>query len=142
TLWGWVLDTLHFYMLNPARFLGRDAEAAWESATLLGDEVLTGGAITRKRPRLFPFAPENPRGTWAVRGTCCFEYKSDVEHGYRTTCPLKSDSERRDDLAEWLRDPALAPCALRCGRSKSQPVVPGRAHRHGKPLLSMRSHSP
>ena len=109
TLWGWVLDTLHFYMLNPARFLGRDAEAAWESATLLGDEVLSAGAITRKRPRLFPFAPENPRGTWAVRGTCCFEYKSDVEHGYCTTCPLKCDSERRDDLAEWLRDPSLAP---------------------------------
>ncbi|MBE2997622.1 (2Fe-2S)-binding protein [Nocardiopsis sp. HNM0947] len=109
TLWGWVLDTLHFYMLNPARFLGRDAEAAWESATRLGDAVVAAGAVTRKRPRLFPFAPEHPRGTWAVRGTCCFDYKGDPEHGYCTTCPLKCDAERQQDLSEWLRDPALAP---------------------------------
>ncbi|GHC86433.1 hypothetical protein GCM10007079_29750 [Nocardiopsis terrae] len=109
TLWGWVLDTLHFYMLNPARYLGRDAEQAWELATRLGDAVVAAGAVTRKRPRLFPFAPDHPRGTWAVRGTCCFDYKGDPEHGFCTTCPLKCDSERREDLTEWLRDPALAP---------------------------------
>lgn len=109
TLWGWALDTLHFYMLNPARFLGRDAESAWESATRLGDAVVEAGAITRKRPRLFPFAPEHPRGTWAVRGTCCFDYKGDPEHGYCTTCPLKCDDERQQDLSEWLQNPALAP---------------------------------
>nr|WP_218908795.1 (2Fe-2S)-binding protein [Nocardiopsis sinuspersici] len=109
TLWGWVLDTLHFYMLNPARYLGRDAEQAWDLATRLGDAVVGAGAVTRRRPRLFPFAPEHPRGTWAVRGTCCFDYKGDPEHGYCTTCPLKCDGERRQDLSEWLRDPALAP---------------------------------
>lgn len=109
TLWGWVLDTLHFYMLNPARYLGRDAEQAWDLATRLGDAVIEAGAVTRKRPRLFPFAPEHLRGTWAVRGTCCFEYKGDPEHGYCTTCPLKCDGERQQELAEWLRDPALAP---------------------------------
>ena len=109
TLWGWVLDTMHFYMLNPARYLGRDAEQAWETATRLGDALIAAGAITRKRPRLFPFAPEHPRGTWAVRGTCCFDYKGDPEHGYCTTCPLKCDGERQEALAEWLRDPALAP---------------------------------
>ncbi|WP_017586881.1 (2Fe-2S)-binding protein [Nocardiopsis ganjiahuensis] len=109
TLWGWVLDTLHFYMLNPARYLGQDAEQAWELATRLGDAVVAAGAVTRKRPRLFPFAPEDPRGTWAVRGTCCFDYKGDPEHGYCTTCPLKCDSERKEALSEWLRDPALAP---------------------------------
>lgn len=109
TLWGWVLDTLHFYMLNPARYLGRDAEEAWGLATRLGDALIAAGAITRKRPRLFPFAPKHPRGTWAVRGTCCFDYKGDPEHGYCTTCPLKCDSERQEDLSEWLRDPALAP---------------------------------
>ena len=109
TLWGWVLDTLHFYMLNPARYLGRDAEEAWELATRLADAVVEAGAVTRRRPRLFPFAPENPRGTWAVRGTCCFDYKGDPEHGYCTTCPLKCDGERQEALSEWLRDPALAP---------------------------------
>ncbi|MFB8761406.1 (2Fe-2S)-binding protein [Nocardiopsis alba] len=109
TLWGWVLDTLHFYMLNPARYLGRDAEQAWELATRLGDAVIAAGAVTRRRPRLFPFAPDHPQGTWAVRGTCCFDYKGDPEHGYCTTCPLKCDGERRQDLNEWLRDPALAP---------------------------------
>ncbi|WP_026122322.1 (2Fe-2S)-binding protein [Nocardiopsis halotolerans] len=109
TLWGWVLDTLHFYMLNPARYLGRDPEQAWELATRLGDAMVEAGAVTRRRPRLFPFAPDHPRGTWAVRGTCCFDYKGDPEHGYCTTCPLKCDGERQQDLSEWLRDPALAP---------------------------------
>ncbi|MBR8742128.1 (2Fe-2S)-binding protein [Nocardiopsis sp. MG754419] len=109
TLWGWVLDTLHFYMLNPARYLGRDAEQAWALASRLGDAMIDAGALTRRRPRLFPFAPEDPRGTWAVRGTCCFDYKGDPEHGYCTTCPLKCDSERQEALSEWLRDPALAP---------------------------------
>lgn len=109
TLWGWVLDTLHFYMLNPARYLGRDPERAWDTARRLGDAVIEAGAVTRRRPRLFPFAPEDPRGTWAVRGTCCFDYKGDPEHGYCTTCPLKCDGERQKDLSEWLRDPALAP---------------------------------
>ncbi len=109
TLWGWVLDTLHFYMLNPARYLGRDPEQAWDLASRLGDAVVAAGAVTRKRPRLFPFAPEHPQGTWAVRGTCCFDYKGDPEHGFCTTCPLKCDSERQETLSEWLRDPALAP---------------------------------
>ncbi|CAL9383115.1 hypothetical protein SUDANB121_01108 [Nocardiopsis dassonvillei] len=109
TLWGWILDTLHFYMLNPARYLARDAEAAWELAGRLADAVVAAGAVTRRSPRLFPFAPGHPQGTWAVRGTCCFDYKGDPDHGYCTTCPLKCDADRRESLAEWLRDPALAP---------------------------------
>nr|WP_156185020.1 (2Fe-2S)-binding protein [Allosalinactinospora lopnorensis] len=109
TLWGWVLDTLHFYMLNPARFLGHDAGAAWARASRFGEELIVAGAVTRARPRIFPFCAEHPRGTWAVRGTCCFEYKADPEHGFCTTCPLKPDTDRREELHEWLRDPALAP---------------------------------
>ncbi|MFD0776283.1 (2Fe-2S)-binding protein [Streptomonospora algeriensis] len=109
TLWGWVLDTQHFYMLNPARFLGRDAEAAWHRAGALGDALIEAGAVTRARPRLFPFYEDHPRGTWAVRGTCCFDYKGDPEHGFCTTCPLKCDSDRRTELQEWIRNPALAP---------------------------------
>ncbi|MEY9211242.1 (2Fe-2S)-binding protein [Thermobifida halotolerans] len=109
TLWGWVLDTAHFYMLNPARFLGRDARAAWERADRMADAMIAAGAVTRSRPRLFPFREDHPRGTWAVRGTCCFDYKGDPEHGYCTTCPLKCDTQRRDELQEWLRNPSLAP---------------------------------
>ncbi|MDA2804825.1 (2Fe-2S)-binding protein [Nocardiopsis suaedae] len=109
TLWGWVLDTAHFYMLNPARFLGRDAEDAWRLACALGDALIEAGAVTRARPRLFPFREDHPRGTWAVRGTCCFDYKGDPEHGFCTTCPLKCDNDRRDELQEWIRNPALAP---------------------------------
>ncbi|MFC7327275.1 (2Fe-2S)-binding protein [Marinactinospora rubrisoli] len=109
TLWGWVMDTMHFYMLNPARFLGRDAEAAWERASRLGDALVLAGATTRARPRLFPFCENHPRGTWAVRGTCCFDYKGDPEHGFCTTCPLKEDDERRAELRQWIRNPALAP---------------------------------
>ena len=109
TLWGWIVDTTHFYMLNPARYLGRDARAAWEHADRLADAMTAAGAVTRSRPRLFPFHADHPRGTWAVRGTCCFDYKGDPEHGYCTTCPHKCDDERRNELQEWLRNPALAP---------------------------------
>ncbi|GLU48908.1 (2Fe-2S)-binding protein [Nocardiopsis ansamitocini] len=109
TLWGWIMDTMHFYMLNPARFLGRDAGAAWSRADRLADALVEAGAVTRARPRLFPFCEEDPRGTWAVRGTCCFDYKGDPAHGYCTTCPLKNDTQRRDELQEWIRNPALAP---------------------------------
>lgn len=109
TLWGWVLDTAHFYMLNPARYLCHDAEEAWERAHRLGEELIRAGARTRSRPRLFPFCENHPQGTWAVRGTCCFAYKDDAEHGVCTTCPLKPDSDRRAELQEWIRDPALAP---------------------------------
>ncbi|MFW5419100.1 (2Fe-2S)-binding protein [Nocardiopsis sp. CNT-189] len=109
TLWGWVLDTAHFYMLNPARFLGHDAEAAWTLARELGDALIEAGAVTRARPRLFPFRDGHPRGTWAVRGTCCFDYKGDPEHGFCTTCPLKCDIDRKAELQEWIRNPALAP---------------------------------
>lgn len=109
TLWGWVVDTAHFYMLNPARFLGHDAESAWELACSYGDALTAAGAITRARPRLFPFQGDHPRGTWAVRGTCCFDYKDDSEHGFCTTCPLKCDRDRTSELQEWIRDPSLAP---------------------------------
>ncbi|GAA1989198.1 hypothetical protein GCM10009799_13660 [Nocardiopsis rhodophaea] len=109
TLWGWVLDIVHFYMLNPARFLGQDAEDAWKRAGRLGDALIEAGAVTRARPRLFPFWDNHPRGTWAVRGTCCFDYKDDPEHGFCTTCPLKCDADRRAELQEWIRNPALAP---------------------------------
>ncbi len=109
TLWGWVLDITHFYMLNPARFLGHDAEAAWARASRLGDALVEAGALTRARPRIFPFCEQHPRGTWAVRGTCCFDYKAIPEHGFCVTCPLKPDSDRHEELQEWLRDPSVAP---------------------------------
>lgn len=109
TLWGWVVDSLHFYMLNPARFLGRDAGEAWAQAQGLADEVAKAGAVFRARPQLFPFCPDHPRGTWGVRGTCCFDYKADAEHGYCLTCPLRDDGSRLHKLQEWLRDPASAP---------------------------------
>lgn len=109
TLWGWVLDIAHFYMLNPARFLGHDAGAAWSRASRLGDALTEAGAHTRSRPRIFPFHTEHPRGTWAVRGTCCFDYKADPEHGFCVTCPLKADSERHEELQDWLRNPSIAP---------------------------------
>ncbi|WP_184080030.1 (2Fe-2S)-binding protein [Nocardiopsis mwathae] len=109
TLWGWALDTTHFYMLNPARFLGRDARHAWERAGRLGEALIAAGAAARARPRLFPFYENHPRGTWAVRGTCCFDYKGDPESGYCTTCPLKCDTDRRVELRRWIRNPAMAP---------------------------------
>lgn len=108
-LWGWVLDTVYFYMLNPARFLGHDANQAWNRATRLADEIARAGAVARQRPRLFPFCAGHPKGTWAVRSTCCFDYKADPEHGYCVTCPLRDDTSRSAELMDWIRTPALAP---------------------------------
>jgi hypothetical protein len=108
TLWGWVVDCLGFYMLNPARFLGHDAEQAWERSRRLIDAVAEAGASFRTRPRLFPFAPAHPRGTWAVRGTCCFDYKCADDGAYCLTCPLRDDASRLHTLQTWLQDPAGA----------------------------------
>lgn len=110
-LWGWVADSLYFYMLNPARFLGNDAAEAWERATGLMDEVERAGALLRRRPRLFPFCRDHPHGTWAVRGTCCFDYKAEqTEHGgdYCLTCPLKDDESRQEKLMGWLQTPVAS----------------------------------
>ncbi|MDS1269231.1 (2Fe-2S)-binding protein [Lipingzhangella sp. LS1_29] len=108
-LWGWVVDTVYFYMLNPARFLGHDARQAWAQATRLADEIARAGAVLRERPRLFPFCESHPQGTWAVRSTCCFDYKADPEHGYCVTCPLRDDASRQAELMDWIRTPALSP---------------------------------
>lgn len=104
TLWGYVVDTLHFYMLNPARKLGNDLEEAWQRSERLTNTLLAAGAPIRKEPRLFWFEPEHPRGAWAVRGTCCFDYRADPQHGYCITCPLETDAIRQLKFAETFGD--------------------------------------
>lgn len=108
-LWGWVADSLSFYMLNPARFLGHDAQRAWARGQAVVDELVAAGALLRHRPQLFPFCVEHPQGTWAVRGTCCFDYKADAEVDYCVTCPLRDDESRTKELLTWLADPTKAP---------------------------------
>ncbi|QVQ52489.1 (2Fe-2S)-binding protein [Spiractinospora alimapuensis] len=109
TLWGWVADSLCFYMLNPARFLGHDSELAWARGQAVVDEMVTAGAVLRDRPQLFPFCANHPGGVWAVRGTCCFDYKADAKEDYCLTCPLRDDASRTEKLLTWLNDPATAP---------------------------------
>ncbi|AUS77705.1 ferric iron reductase FhuF-like transporter family protein [Actinoalloteichus sp. AHMU CJ021] len=99
TLWGYVIDCLHFYMLNPARRLGRDMTGAWARASRLAAAVIEAGAPRRAMPRMIDFPPTVCEGLWAVRGTCCFDYKADADHGYCVTCPLERDELRRPRLA-------------------------------------------
>ncbi|APU15899.1 MULTISPECIES: (2Fe-2S)-binding protein [Actinoalloteichus] len=94
TLWGYLVDILHFYMINPARRLDRNVPAAFARADRLVAAVIAAGAPVKARPRLFRFRPEGNQGVWAVRSTCCFDYKVDAEHGYCGTCPLQEDTVR------------------------------------------------
>ncbi|ASO21136.1 hypothetical protein FHR81_002103 [Actinoalloteichus hoggarensis] len=94
TLWGYLVDILHFYMINPARRLDRNVPAAFDRADRLVAALIAAGAPVKARPRLFRFRPEDNQGVWAVRGTCCFDYKVDAEHGYCVTCPLQQDTVR------------------------------------------------
>ncbi|PXY17673.1 ferric iron reductase FhuF-like transporter family protein [Prauserella sp. PE36] len=104
TLWGYVVDMLNFYMLNPARRLGNDLDQAWRRSERLTTALLAAGAPIRKGPRLFWFQPDRPQGAWAVRGTCCFDFRADPEHGYCITCPLEDDTVRQTKFAEAFGD--------------------------------------
>ncbi|MBK1787722.1 (2Fe-2S)-binding protein [Prauserella cavernicola] len=104
TLWGYVVDMLNFYMLNPARKRGDDLDKAWRRSERLTTALLAAGAPIRTGPRLFWFEPERPRGAWAVRGTCCLDFRADPEHGYCITCPLEDDTVRRTKFAEAFSD--------------------------------------
>ncbi|MEU3274863.1 (2Fe-2S)-binding protein [Saccharomonospora sp. NPDC006951] len=104
TLWGYVVDMLGFYMLNPARKLGNDLDLAWSRSERLMNSLLAAGAPIRKEPRLFWFQPEKPSGAWGVRGTCCFDFRADPAHGYCITCPLENDAVRQTKFAEAFGD--------------------------------------
>ncbi|WP_165912881.1 (2Fe-2S)-binding protein [Tamaricihabitans halophyticus] len=97
-LWGYVFDCLHFYMLNPARWLGADMTSAWRRAEEFAEVLGASGAPTRKKPRMVTFGEADRPGVWAVRGTCCFDYRADPEHGYCVTCPLERDEVREPRL--------------------------------------------
>ncbi|MHA6625554.1 (2Fe-2S)-binding protein [Pseudonocardia sichuanensis] len=106
TLWGYVLDMLHFNALSVARQLGHDRTTAWERAARLADALHAAGAPRFSRPELVRFGADRDE-VWGVRGACCLDFK-DPGHGMCLTCPLL-DADAR--TAKW------AASALRPARS-------------------------
>ncbi|OZM81588.1 hypothetical protein [Pseudonocardia sp. MH-G8] len=96
TLWGYVLDMLHFNPLSVARQLGHDRTAAWERAAALAEALHAAGAPRFSRPELVRFGAD-PDEVWGVRGACCLDFKEPT-HGMCLTCPLLDADARH---AKW-----------------------------------------
>lgn len=113
TLWGRAADVVHLQMLCAARDLGYDTHAAWARASQLTDALGQAVPKLHLRPRPFPVrgvdqAGQDWRGTWLVRGACCFRYKAEPGTAHCNTCPLLPDTGRSFD---WPRE--YPPAALR-----------------------------
>lgn len=93
-LWGYVADSVGFRMLMVARDVGWDMGTAWTRGQLVTEALRAAGAPISSGPRPFPIGAPSAARLWAVRGVCCFDYKSDPEHGYCVTCPLATDDSR------------------------------------------------
>ncbi|MFB9904835.1 hypothetical protein [Allokutzneria oryzae] len=92
TLWSYVVDMIHFGMLNLARQLGHDRAAAWSRAAELAEELYAAGIPRRSRPVLARYGDSDDE-SWGVRGACCLDF-TDGSHGMCLTCPLLGDEER------------------------------------------------
>jgi hypothetical protein len=107
-MWGEVVDGMHSLALMLAHGAHGDAEEAWASASLLAGHVAALVPQARVRPRPFPVpTPGGPARLFSVRGTCCLWYKAqpgDPEAGYCTTCPLRTDDDRRQRLIRYVAD--------------------------------------
>lgn len=97
TLWSYVIDMVHFGMLNLARQLERDRAAAWERAGELAEQLFAAGVPRRSEPAMVRFGPENEQ-VWGVRGACCLDF-TDGAHGMCLTCPLLAADDRAEKWA-------------------------------------------
>ncbi|GAA4015347.1 hypothetical protein GCM10022247_42750 [Allokutzneria multivorans] len=92
TLWSYVIDMVHFGMLNLARQLGRDRAAAWARASELAEELHAAGIPRRSRPVLASYGDSDSE-SWGVRGACCLDFTDGVQT-MCLTCPLLDDDAR------------------------------------------------
>ncbi|WP_086818983.1 hypothetical protein [Allokutzneria sp. NRRL B-24872] len=92
TLWSYVIDMIHFGMLNLARQLGRDRAAAWARAAELAEELHAAGIPRRSRPVLANYGGSDDE-SWGVRGACCLDFTDGVQT-MCLTCPLLDDAAR------------------------------------------------
>lgn len=92
TLWSYVVDMLHFGMMNLARQLGRDRADAWRRAELLAGHLFEAGLPRRSAPALVRYGATDDQ-VWGVRGACCLDF-TDGTHGMCLTCPVLDAGER------------------------------------------------
>ncbi|MCP3800559.1 hypothetical protein NLX83_14935 [Allokutzneria sp. A3M-2-11 16] len=92
TLWSYVIDMIHFGMLNVARQLGRNRRAAWDRAAELAEQLYAAGVPRRSRPVLVNYGDSDDE-SWGVRGACCLDFTDGVQ-GMCLTCPLLDDGAR------------------------------------------------
>lgn len=106
-LWGELADQVGTAALWLARLMNRNRWAAWRDAEMIFDRLQIRQAQARVRPRVFPVAWSGGEELFAVRGTCCLNYRTVKEptpegKEYCTTCPLRSDTWRMPLLQEQL----------------------------------------
>lgn len=92
TLWSYVVDMLHFGMMNLARQLGRDRVEAWRRAEALAGHLFEAGLPRRSAPVLVRYGATDDQ-VWGVRGACCLDF-TDGTHGMCLTCPVLDAEER------------------------------------------------
>ncbi|WP_085913677.1 MULTISPECIES: hypothetical protein [Pseudonocardia] len=92
TLWSYVVDMLHFGMMNVARQLGRDRAQAWRRAEELAGHLFEAGLPRRSVPALVRYGATDDQ-VWGVRGACCLDFTDGV-HGMCLTCPVLDAEER------------------------------------------------
>ncbi|SDN45490.1 hypothetical protein [Allokutzneria albata] len=92
TLWSYVIDMIHFGMLNVARQLGQNRHAAWDRAAELAEELYAAGIPRRSRPVLANYGGSDDE-SWGVRGACCLDFTDGVQ-SMCLTCPLLDDEAR------------------------------------------------
>ncbi|MEU6696279.1 hypothetical protein [Pseudonocardia sp. NPDC046786] len=92
TLWSYVVDMLHFGMMNVARQLGRERAPAWRRAETLAGHLFEAGLPRRSVPALVRYGATDDQ-VWGVRGACCLDFTDGV-HGMCLTCPVLDAGER------------------------------------------------
>lgn len=106
-LWGEIADQVGTGALWLARLMNRDRCDAWRDAEMIFDRLQVHQAKARVRPRAFPVAWSGAEELFAVRGTCCLNYRTVKEptlegKEYCTACPLRSDAWRTPLLQAQL----------------------------------------
>lgn len=105
-VWGGIADALAAYALLVARDRGRSGPETWRRVEVVLDAMQEVVPALRHRPRLLTVPWTGGEAHYPVRATCCLWYRTDAascsDETYCTTCPLRSEEDRRIRLVAHL----------------------------------------
>jgi hypothetical protein len=109
-MWGQLADDVHGSALWTARVAGLDQRVAWDEAQAIVELVAGGAPELKTLPRPFPVRWSGGDALWQVKGTCCLWYtacpEEERETSFCTSCPLRGDDSRREQLRSWMETQA------------------------------------